>query len=81
MLKRKKTKSYHGCIFTAFNSETKYVIEENLSLDAEPVKDYLLVRNYPLKKNDFGTKYVFKTINDHFKVGNWKEIGNMYKQE
>ena len=77
--KRKKTKSYHGCIFVPkLNKMMKYVIEEQHLVESNK---YLVVRFYPLKKHDVGTKYVFKAINDYFKQGDWIKIGNMYKQE
>ena len=79
VLKRKKTKSYHGCIFvTKYSSDRKYVIEEKRQ---SGLLDYLFVKDYPLKKNDHGSDFSFKSVDDYFKNGNWIKIGNMYKQE
>ncbi len=80
MLKRKKTKSYHGCIFvTQSNSSRKYVIEEKRQ---SGLLDYLFVKEYPLIKNNKPINNCsFKSVYNYFKNGNWIKIGNMYKQE
>ena len=79
VLKRKKTKSYHGCIFkTTSTTGRRFVIEEKKQ---EGLLDYIIVKDYPLKKNDHGSDFSFKSVDDYFKNGNWIKIGNMYKQE
>jgi hypothetical protein len=80
MLKRKKAKSYDGCIFvTQSNSGRKYVIEEKRQLG---ILDYLFVKEYPLIKNNKPINNCsFKSVDNYFKNGNWIEIGNIYKKK
>ena len=79
MLKRKKTKSYHGCIFmTNLKNMRKFVIEESTETG---ILEYLRVKDYPLTNKDTGTSYSFQRVDSYFKGGAWIKIGNMYKQE
>ncbi len=78
MLKRKKAKSYHGCIFVTKRKNSEFVIEESTDTG---VLEYLHIKDYPLRKKDVGTPYSFQRVDNYFKKGNWIKIGNMYKQE